>query len=149
MQVEIWVQKSRVPVVLVKHDGGRLEGNIFCTGEERVSDVIGNDKDFLPFETDDGGFRVVTKANLSLVIPLEDSAPAKVSTRLDRIEVEITTIDGQKKHGKVFTAGQQRVVDILNDGGAFFPLETERGELEIVSKSTIDEVIPVETRMAA
>ncbi len=149
MENNIWQLKDPVMVRLVKFDGSILQGRIYCAKGERVSDVIANEKSFLPFESDDGEFQVITKATLSRVIPIDNGAPMKVSTSLDQLEVEIITIGGEIRKGKVFVTEHQRVVDVLNSDLSFIPFETEREELEIINKSTIDQVKPIEMRLAA
>jgi len=144
-----WQHKDPATVRLVKLDGSILQGRIFCAEGERVSDVIANEKIFLPFESDDGEFQVITKATLARVIPIDSGAPMKVSTSLEQLEVEIITIGGETRKGKVFVAENQRVVDVLNSDLNFFPIETERQEFEIINKSTIDQVKPIEMRLAA
>ncbi len=149
MENNIWQHKEPIMVRLVKLDGSILQGRIYCAKGERVSDVIANEKSFLPFESDDGEFQVITKATLSRVIPIDNGAPMKVSTSLDQLEVEIITIGGETRKGKVFVTEHQRVVDVLNSDLSFIPFETEREELEIINKSTIDQVKPIEMRLAA
>ncbi len=149
MENSNWQHKDPATVRLVKLDGSVLQGKIYCAKGERVSDVIANEKSFLPFESDDGEFQVITKATLSRVIPIDNGAPMKVSTSLDRLEVEIITIDGETRKGKVFVTEHQRVVDVLNSDLSFFPIETEREELEIINKSTIDQVKPIEMPLVA
>ena len=149
MEDRVWQHKAPVMVRLVKLDGSILQGRIYCAKGERVSDVIANEKRFLPFESDDGEFQVITKATLSRVIPIDNGTPMKVSTSLDQLEVEIITIDGETRKGKVFLTEHQRVIDVLNSNLSFIPFETERQELEIINKSTIDQVKPIEMRLAA
>jgi CheY-like chemotaxis protein len=144
-----WHHKEPAQVRLVKLDGSILEGKVFCAKDERVSDVITDEKSFLPFESDDGEFHVITKATLSRVIPIDNGAPIKVSTSLDQLEVEIMTIGGETRKGKVFVRENQRVVDVLNSDPTFLAIETEREELEIINKNTIDQVTPIEMRLAA
>ena len=67
----------------------------------------------------------------------------------DQLEVEIITIGGEIRKGKVFVTEHQRVVDVLNSDLRFIPIETEREEFEIINKSTIDQVKPIERRLAA
>ena len=149
MQDDLWQRKDESEVRLVRLNGDILQGKIFCTAYERVSDVITNAKNFLPFKGEDGRFHVIPKATLARVIPLDNGTPVKVSTQLDQIAVEITTIDEQTMVGRVFVSGNQRVVDVLNGDRSFIPIETERGELEIINKSTFDLVTPIEMRKAA
>ncbi len=149
MENDVWQHKEPATVRLVKLDGSILQGRIYCAKGERVSDVITNEKSFLPFESDDGEFQVLTKATLSRVIPIDNGAPMKVSTGLDRLEVEIITIDGETRKGKVFVTEHQRVVDVLNSDPGFLAIETEREELEIINTSTIDQVKPIKMRLAA
>ncbi len=144
MQVDVWQHKNAIDVRLIKFNGSILQGKIYCVADERVSDVITNNKDFLPFEGEDGRIHLIPKASLARVIPLDNGTPIKVSTRLDQIAVEITTIDEQTMEGKIFVSGNQRVVGVLNGDERFLPIESERGELEIINKGAIDMVTPIE-----
>ena len=149
MQDDLWQHKDGFEVRLIRLNGDILQGKIFCAAYERVSDVITNAKNFLPFEGEDGRFHVIPKATLARVIPLDNGKPVKMETQLDQIAVEITTIDEQTMVGKVVVFENQRVVDVLNSDRSFIPIETERGEVEIINKSTIDLVTPIEMRKAA
>jgi translation initiation factor IF-1 len=145
MEFQVWQSKDKVQVQIVKLDGSVFEGKIYCAKDERVFDVISNDRKFLPFLEGEEEFLVITKATISRVIPLEEGAPVQVTSRLHHINVEMTTVDGETRKGTIFAKERQRVVDVLNSDVAFVPFQSEKGELEILNKSTIDRVKPFET----
>lgn len=55
----------------------------------------------------------------------------------EAVEVEIILHDGTALDGKVFIGQGQRVQDLLNDKGAFFPLLQDNGEILLIAKSAM------------
>jgi hypothetical protein len=60
-----------------------------------------------------------------------------------KIAAEIETSDGERVTVMLFVSPQGRVLDMLNDGRAFLPLETEAGEVVFVRKDAIRKVAPL------
>jgi DnaJ-domain-containing protein 1 len=61
--------KTRTTIKL--KDGSVLNGHVYCSQDERLSDLLNSDKRFLPFETMDGEIIFVTKDAMSQVMPKE------------------------------------------------------------------------------
>ena len=60
-----------------------------------------------------------------------------------KIAAEIETSDGERLTVMLFVSPHARVLDMLNDGRAFLPLETPAGEVVFVRKDAIRKVAPL------
>ncbi len=63
-------QKLKAEVELTLSDGSALVGNFFLNSQERVLDVLNDERSFLPFVHNDGGFTVVNKDAISFIRPV-------------------------------------------------------------------------------
>ena len=59
-----------------------------------------------------------------------------------RIRVSILRRSGPAFVGYLFTAQNERVVDLLNDERAFLPVESLTGHVSVLQKSDICEIVP-------
>jgi DnaJ-domain-containing protein 1 len=67
-----------------------------------------------------------------------------------RISAEIQLSDGSSMMGTLFISPQGRLLDMLNDGRGFLPVETESGEVMFLRKDAIRRVTPLpETKRSA
>lgn len=64
----------------------------------------------------------------------------KTTVNRTRCKVRLINFSDHIVEGFVFLAYGQRLSDLLNDERAFLPLETEEGEVKVVSKRSIMEV---------
>ncbi len=67
--------KTRTTIKL--KDGSVLNGHVYCSQDERLSDLLNSAKPFLPFETMDGKIIFVTKGAISQVAPKEKTGLEK------------------------------------------------------------------------
>jgi|GEM_PF-5725899 len=63
--------KTKTRTTLKLKDGSVLNGHVYCSQDERLSDLLNDSKRFLPFETMDGEIIFVTKDAMSQVMPKE------------------------------------------------------------------------------
>ncbi len=63
--------KTKTRTTIRLKDGSVLNGHVYCSQDERLSDLLNDDKQFLPFETMDGEIIFVTKDAMSQVAPKE------------------------------------------------------------------------------
>ena len=63
--------KTKTRTTLKMKDGSLLNGHVYCSQDERLSDLLNDSKRFLPFETMDGEIIFVTKDAMSQVMPKE------------------------------------------------------------------------------
>lgn len=54
-----------------------------------------------------------------------------------KMEVDLTLIDGTALRGNLFVTQRQRLVDVMNDPRAYIPIELEDGTIKLVNKSNI------------
>lgn len=64
--------------------------------------------------------------------------------RKSPVPVEVVTFDDSVLLGDVFLAGNERVIDSINSEQDFFPFRTEDGEFQIIHKSTVARIRPIE-----
>ena len=64
-------QKVKTEVELVLTDGTVLSGVMFMHAEQRVLDIVNDDRKFVPFASFDGPVRVINKAVIAHITPLE------------------------------------------------------------------------------
>lgn len=69
-------KKSQVEVELYLDDGSHYLGKFGIGQSERLSDMMNDDRDFLPFETFEGQVVMIRKTVISKVVQLDpDCAP--------------------------------------------------------------------------
>lgn len=91
-----YLPKRKVPVTLTTADGEVIEGNLFVFGDQRVTDVLNVDAEFLPFETVRGRIRLVNRSAIVRLVPREvESAPIPRPYRImPATEAETTADEG-------------------------------------------------------
>ena len=73
-------KKSQVEVELHLDDGSHYLGKFGLGMSERLSDMMNDDRKFLPFETSDGQVVVIRKSTISKVVQLNQHVdPTKIS----------------------------------------------------------------------
>lgn len=142
MEVNIWGLKQRLPVELLMFDGHVVKGQVYCSADERIIDVVSAPSGFLLFLEEDDAFRLVNKSTVARIRPLEKGSPYLLTTHMGRAGVELVLTDGTVMMGKVFVSDRVRVSDVFNSDRTFFPFETEHGELEIINKQAIARATP-------
>jgi DnaJ-domain-containing protein 1 len=66
------IEKQKVFIRLSLVNNETMEGFIFLSPEERVSDVLNNEKDFLPLELVTGEMTIIIKKEILRVMPTHD-----------------------------------------------------------------------------
>ncbi len=61
--------KDKMGVTIVTTDGKKMDGYLFVAKNDRLVDVVNDDRMFLPFETDEGDFVILNK---TLIAKLQD-----------------------------------------------------------------------------
>ncbi|WP_416897467.1 MAG: hypothetical protein ACMVY4_18625 [Minwuia sp.] len=62
-----------------------------------------------------------------------------------KVQTLILMNDGTELEGSVFIRATQRVLDLMNEPGMFFPLACSRtGEITLVNKANINNIKPLE-----
>ncbi|MCH9018818.1 MAG: hypothetical protein IIA73_00410 [Proteobacteria bacterium] len=67
-------QKTRTEVELTLTDGSVLAGFFFVHAEQRVLDIVNDDRAFLPFEDADGQLTVLNKSMIAHIRPMESTS---------------------------------------------------------------------------
>lgn len=61
--------KRKVSCTLVTTDGEIYDGNLFCTGDQRIKDLLNGENEFLPFETLGSTIYLINRACIARVMP--------------------------------------------------------------------------------
>lgn len=72
--------KTKVRVDLQLGDRTTLDGFVFCSQGERVSDILNDAREFLPFETHTKDIMMLRKGIISSIVARENSGNKKPST---------------------------------------------------------------------
>jgi len=80
------ISRTRCKVRLAGFNDMLTEGCVFLAYSQRLSDLLNDDRDFLPLETDEGEVKVISKRAIMEVEVLEmDKANAPRGARLDDV----------------------------------------------------------------
>ncbi len=60
------------------NDGSSLKGNFFHNPQERIIDMLNDDRHFLPFADNDGVITVVAKAAITSICPAQQKSETTV-----------------------------------------------------------------------
>ncbi len=64
-------QKLMAEVEVLMSDGSVLRGNFFLNPQERIVDMLNDDRDFLPFSNEDDTVTVIAKSAISSIRPAQ------------------------------------------------------------------------------
>ncbi len=67
-------QKTRTEVELTLADGRLLAGVLFMHDDQRVLDIVNDDRAFIPFEDADGQLTVINKSMIAHIRPMESTS---------------------------------------------------------------------------
>jgi DnaJ-domain-containing protein 1 len=70
MDESLKITKHKIAVELELDDGRKLLGGLFVQPQKRLSDMLNDDRQFLPFETTDGRFMALAKTAIRAVLPI-------------------------------------------------------------------------------
>jgi DnaJ-domain-containing protein 1 len=70
MDTEPRLQKIRLQVEMEIEGGTRLLGHMFVAQNQRLPDLLNDNRDFLPFETTEGLITIVRKSTIRRVTPM-------------------------------------------------------------------------------
>jgi len=65
------IPKQKLGVEIELDDGRLIYGYLFCTGQGRLTDLLNDDRMFLPFEHPDGKFTSFKKTSFRAVTPVQ------------------------------------------------------------------------------
>lgn len=68
--------KNKVGCSVVTTDGEMFDGSFFCSGDQRLKDVLNGDSEFLPFETMGGAIYLLNRLCIARVMPRHEQAEA-------------------------------------------------------------------------
>lgn len=71
------ISKQRIRVAMTMANGTSHEGDLFLSQDQRVSDLLNDEREFLPFELDPDQVLFVRKSSILEVNPLEDAKPMR------------------------------------------------------------------------
>jgi hypothetical protein len=132
MQLKIETIKKRATVFFPENS--QMNGNFFVSavsefreGGELITELLAKDKNYIPFESDQGETVLLRKENM-MMIYLEEDVADNYLPGYKQVPVVIHLLTGQIISGKVSFAlpeTHSRLSDFLNSRDAFFRLEVE------------------------
>lgn len=72
--------KKKVRVDLQLHDGTVLDGFVFCSPGERISDVLNDVREFIPFETHTNDIMMLRKGVIASIVAREENKKKEASS---------------------------------------------------------------------
>lgn len=73
-------QKVRLGVEMEIDGGQRMVGSVFVSHQQRLPDLLNDERGFLPFETSDGLIKIIRKSTIRCVTPLNQVTLPMTST---------------------------------------------------------------------
>jgi len=132
MQLKIETIKKRATVFFPENS--QMSGSFFVSavsafreGGELVTELLAKDKNYIPFESDQGEMTLLRKENIMMVY-LEEETADNYLPGYKQVPVLIHLLTGQIISGKVSFAlpeTHSRLSDFLNSRDSFFRLEVE------------------------
>ena len=65
--------KTKAEVELVPTDGTSLRGSFFLAAQQRILDILNDDRALLPFEGSDGVITVLSKSAIAHIKPIDQT----------------------------------------------------------------------------
>lgn len=149
MSQEYQVEKLKTPIALYLVDGQEREGVMFLSpfsmhssGAQTIGELLREPERFVPFVSDEAGFLLVNKAQISHLRyqPAETDMPV-IGTPL---EVTVTFTNSRQLTGTVvieLPEGKARLQDFINGTTAYFTLDCG-DETYLVNPAVIIEIAP-------
>lgn len=72
--------KKKIRVNIRLEDGAFLDGHVFCILEERVSDLLNDDREFLPFESMNHDIIMLRKGTISQIQAREEFSEKQITS---------------------------------------------------------------------
>jgi len=150
MTHEYQVEKLKTPVTLHLVDGQQRKGVMFLspysmhsTDAQTLVELLREPERFVPFVSDDAGFLLVNKAQISHLRyqPADSDMPA-IGTPL---EVTVTFTNSRQLSGTLvleLPEGKARLQDFMNSNTPYFSLDCGEGEVYLVNPPIIIEIAP-------
>jgi len=137
------VQKIRKKAELFLADGSNMAGNFFVSpqtpnhaGSESISDLLTNERIYIPFELNDGDVVLVQKESIVMIL-LKESELNKDLPYLKSSRVTVLLLSGETLEGEVYLdlpQSRSRLSDFLNYSKEFFYLEVENQDYLVNSR---------------
>jgi len=72
------MSKTKSPCVVVTMDGTVFTGSFFCSGDQRIKDLLNGDSHFVAFEDEGGEIHLFNRNNIARVAPRpKEKAPLR------------------------------------------------------------------------
>ena len=123
----------RKVAVVIDRDGGSDNdlAYVFIAPAQRVTDVLNDERDFLPFERADGSLFVVAKRTIRCITPLEMGRQVNENNPYELLGVTLAASDEQVREAyrSAMTAVNPDRIDALGLPREFLELATRRAAL--------------------
>jgi DnaJ domain len=85
--------KRRIEVFVELLDSGRIDGVLFVSPQGRISDLLNDDRLFLPFETAEGSVTFLRKSSILRVTPVDVAKPEAENSK--GTDAKFTTLESE------------------------------------------------------
>ncbi len=65
------IAKDRVEVSVIMADGSSIDGHVFLSDDERVSDLLNSNRMFFPLELESNELLLINKTSIALCKPID------------------------------------------------------------------------------
>jgi hypothetical protein len=65
------IAKDRVEVSVIMADGSNIDGHVFLSDDERVSDLLNSNRMFFPLELESNELLLINKSSIALCKPID------------------------------------------------------------------------------
>lgn len=151
--MQLKVETIKKKAIVYFPESTQMSGNFFVSaisafrdGGELISELLAQDRNYIPFESEDGAIALLRKENIMMVYLEEDMADNEMPG-YKQVPVIIHLLTGQTIGGKVSFALPQthsRLSDFLNSREAFFRLEVQ-GKNYLVQNRFVKLITAVKT----
>ncbi len=132
--MQLKVETIKKKAIVFFPENSQMSGSFFLStisafreGGEMVTELLARDKNYIPFESDQGEIMLLRKENMMMVY-LEEDAADNYLPGYKQVPVVIHLLTGKIISGKVSFAlpeTHSRLSDFLNSRDAFFRMEVE------------------------
>ncbi len=127
------INTTRKKADVIYTDGSRIRGCFFVSplshkhsGEELMSELLADERSFIPFKSEDGKVALLRKKNIKMIY-LVEREQREYPLNCKQIEARISFVSGETMEGKVYydlPESQSRLSDFLNCGNEFIYFES-------------------------
>ena len=152
--MELKIETTKKKAEIICSDESRLTGSFFVSlrapnyeGNELVLDLLVSERNYLPFDLDEGEIVLLQKGCIVMVV-LKVREMKRIISYQHKIPAKVHLLSGKTIEGKVYSdlpRTHARLSDFLNQSKAFFHLEVDDKDY-LVNSRFVKIVRPISSR---